>query len=158
MWTDPVDALCSKAYTSSQLFKRQSDCSVNIHVGVYWLSLRILDLNTLLFALFSVNRKMCWHHTAVFLIPGFLWTLWGFVAAIKTRRIWQLDLMTFRLRASQAQCSPHASLQLQHIKHLYALKSWNPLKAVTEMMKDFNIQFCFNVSPLSPRGLITQTV
>lgn len=80
-------------------------------------SLRKLDLNALFFALFPVNMKCADSTTYTCLISCFLWTLWGFVAAISTRSIRQLDLMTFSLRASQAQCSPHASLQ-QHIKHL----------------------------------------
>lgn len=31
---DTVDALCVNVYTSSQLFKREGDCSVNIHVWI----------------------------------------------------------------------------------------------------------------------------
>ena len=57
-----VDAMCIKAYTSSQFFKTESDCFVNIHGATfefYWLFFTVLDLNALLFALFSVNMKLC---------------------------------------------------------------------------------------------------
>ncbi len=60
--THTVDTLCIKAYTSSQLFKRESDLSICM-LWFDWLFFQILDLNALLFALFSVNMKMCWQHT-----------------------------------------------------------------------------------------------
>lgn len=61
-----VDAQCVKANTSSQLFKRESDCRYTC-----CLFFTVLDLDWLFFALFSVNIKMCWHtHTHTLQISG----------------------------------------------------------------------------------------
>lgn len=109
--------------------------------------------------IFSKHKNVLTTHAAISLYWASYDPCGDLLQQSKSWSIWQLDLMTFRKRASQAQCSPHAS-PLQHIKHLCALKPLNPLKTVTQMMKwgggsNNLFKTSFNVSPMSPHGLIT---
>lgn len=124
--TFTVDASSVSKHTHLHGCLREKVTVLSIYMfGFYRLFFTILDLDALLFCfIFSKHENVLTTHSFLnFFISGFLWTLWGFVAAIKTWSTWQLDLMTFRLRASQA---AH-----MHIKHLCVLKPFENRYTVT---------------------------
>lgn len=93
---------------------------------------QLLDLNALTFALFPVNMNMCWLHFQHIKASWETLRGGGVAAAIWTRFVWQLDLMTFSPRASQAQCGPTCITPAAYQTFMCPEISETPLKA--EMM------------------------